>query len=120
MTPTHHPVSDDRPGGLWVAGEETEGVAGVEDESLTVRHGGEILQHQAELGPVGEDLPVAAVGDELLGELRHPGVQVVQQHVDDGGGVTRPHRENNIEMTGIIVSGNEKVLNLNQTRQTFL
>ena len=58
-------------------------MAGVEDESLTVRHGGEILQHQTELGPVGEDLPVAAVGDELLGELRHPGVQVVQQHVDE-------------------------------------
>ena len=60
---TYHPVSDDGPGGLWVAGEEPEGMAGVEDESLAVRHGGEVVQHQPELGPVGEDLPVAAVGD---------------------------------------------------------
>ena len=65
-------------------------MAGVEDESLTVRHGGEVEQHQPELGPVGEDLAVTAVGDELLGELRHPGVQVVEQHVQDGGSVSRP------------------------------
>ena len=90
---TDHPVSDDRPGSLWRAGEEAEGVAGVEDEGLTVRHGGEVLQHQPELSPVGEDLTVTAVGDELLGELRHPGVQVVQQHVQDGGSVSRPGSE---------------------------
>ena len=68
-------------------------MAGVEDEGLTVRHGGEVLQHQPELSPVGEDLTVTAVGDELLGELRHPGVQVVQQHVQDGGSVSRPGSE---------------------------
>ena len=78
-------------------------MAGVKDESLTVRHGGEVVQDQSELGPVGEDLPVAAVGDELLRELGHPGVQVVQQHVDNGGSVARPDTQtdskNNIEST---------------------
>ena len=75
-------------------------MARVEDEGLAVSHGGEIVEDQPELGPVGQHLPVTAVGDELLGELGHSGVQVVQQHVDDGRSVTRSEKYfNSIELT---------------------
>ena len=74
----HHPVSDHRPGGLGGAREQSEGVAGVEDERLAVRHSGEVVEDQPELGPVGEDLSVTSVSDKLLRELRHSRVQVVQ------------------------------------------
>ena len=47
-------------------------------------HSGQVVDADPELGPVGEDLAVAAVGDELLRELGHLLVQVVQDHVDDG------------------------------------
>ena len=46
----------------------------------------------AHLGPVGEDLAVAAVGDQLLRELRHAVVQVVHDHQDDGDRLARDSR----------------------------
>ena len=52
----HHPVGDHGPRGLSGAGEESEGMAGVEDEGLGVGHGGEVVNHQSELGPVGQHL----------------------------------------------------------------
>ena len=45
-------------------------------------------------------LAVATVGDELLRELRHPGVQVVEQHVDDGGRLSGP-RGNLVDGNGV-------------------
>ena len=40
------------------------------------------------LRPVAEDLPVAAVGDELVWKLCHTAVQVVHYHMHDGGRLT--------------------------------
>ena len=37
-------------------------------------------------------MAVASVGDQLLGELRHGRIQVVADHVDDGGTVAGGRR----------------------------
>ena len=43
-----------------------------------------LVPAQTDLGPVGEDLAIATICDQLLGELSHTGIQVVHHHVHDG------------------------------------
>ena len=45
------------------------------------------------LSPIGEDSPIGAVGDELLGELSDPRVQVIQDHVGHRPSLHCPPRD---------------------------
>ena len=61
--------------------------AGVHREALFVGHGGEVTHRQPILGPILEDRAVAAVGDQLVGELSDGRVKVVHDHQHDGCGL---------------------------------
>ena len=82
-----HAVGHHHAGGLLVGREQPERMAGVHDQGLVFFHLAQILHGQTVLRPVLEHRPVAAVGDELLGVLRHGRVEVVLDHQHDRGGL---------------------------------
>ena len=83
----NHSVGHDDPRRIFVAGEQPQRMAGVHHQRLLVAHCGQILHHQAVLGPVLENGSVSAVNDELVRMLGHAGVQVVLDHRHNGRGL---------------------------------
>ena len=65
----HHSVGDDAARSPFVGGEESLGMTRDHDQSLVVLETREIVHEQPELGPVGENLSVAAVCHQLVGKL---------------------------------------------------
>ena len=66
---THHSVGDDTARSPFVRGEEPLRVARDHDECLVVMETREVVHEYPELSPVGEDLSVATVRHQLMGEL---------------------------------------------------
>eukprot|EP00754_Rhynchopus_humris_P038081 Rhum_TRINITY_DN20769_c0_g1::Rhum_TRINITY_DN20769_c0_g1_i1::g.172175::m.172175 len=76
----HHAVRDHEARCVHVRREHAVRVAGVHHQRLVRLHLAQVLHRETVLRPVLERRAVAAVRDQLLGELRHGGVEVVVDH----------------------------------------
>ena len=84
----HHAVCDDDARSVGVGGEKTERMAGIHHQCLRVGHLREIFHSEQILCPVLENGTVAAVGDQFVGMLGHPRIEIVLDHHHDRGGLT--------------------------------
>jgi len=76
----HHAVGHHDARGIGMRREQPQRVPRVHHQRLAVGHLRQVLHRQAVLRPVLEHGAVAAVGDQLVGMLRHGLVQVVLDH----------------------------------------
>src|SRR5581483_893549 len=57
----------------------------IEGQCLLIAHCGQILHGEQVLCPVLEHCSVSSVSDELMRMLRHGVIEIVAEHVHDGG-----------------------------------
>jgi hypothetical protein len=72
-------------------------------KSLIGTHCAEILHQQMELSPVAEHAAVAAVGDQLMRELRHTTIQIVHDHSETNTLVK--HSDQHASPTNVLARG---------------
>ncbi len=83
-----HRVRDEHARRVGVRAEDTDRLAGLDEEGLLVAELAQAADDRVVALPVARGLADAAVDDEVLGPLRHLGVEVVHQHAQ--GGLLRP------------------------------
>ena len=80
----HHAVRNHHARGVGMRREQPQRMPGIHDQGLIFSHFRKILHRKAVLRPVLEHGAVAAVGDQLVGMLGDPRVEVVLNHQHDG------------------------------------
>ena len=68
----------------WTRGEKSQRVTRIHDQCLLVGHFTEVLHDQTVLAPILKHRAISTVRDQLVGELRNSGIEVVVNHQHDG------------------------------------